>query len=210
MRYRLAIFDFDGTLADSFPFFISTFNRLAEQHAFKRIHPEEVEVLRRYSPREMMAYLGMPAWKLPIVARSFTALMRQNRAAISLFDGVATTLAYLAERQVIVALVSSNAQDNVTQILGPSCRHIRHFECGASIFGKASRLRRVLQRAGVPPREAIYIGDQPTDYEAATAAGICFGAVSWGYGTMDIFRDLRCDEEFRAVADMRRIAGEAD
>jgi len=32
MKYRLAIFDFDGTLADSFPFFIRVFNQLAEQH----------------------------------------------------------------------------------------------------------------------------------------------------------------------------------
>src|SRR5262249_17946722 len=40
MKYRLAIFDFDGTLADSFPFFIRVFNQLAEQHGFKGIEPD--------------------------------------------------------------------------------------------------------------------------------------------------------------------------
>ena len=35
MKYRLAIFEFDGTLADSFPFFIRVFNQLAEQYGFE-------------------------------------------------------------------------------------------------------------------------------------------------------------------------------
>ena len=30
MKYKFANFDFDGTLADSFPFFIAVFNQLAE------------------------------------------------------------------------------------------------------------------------------------------------------------------------------------
>jgi hypothetical protein len=34
--YKLAIFDFDGTLADSFPFFLSVFNTIADRHGFKR------------------------------------------------------------------------------------------------------------------------------------------------------------------------------
>jgi phosphoglycolate phosphatase len=37
MKYRLAIFDFDGTLADSFPFFVRVINQLAEQHGFKKV-----------------------------------------------------------------------------------------------------------------------------------------------------------------------------
>ena len=47
MSYRLAIFDFDGTLADSFPFFVAVFNQVADQHAFNRIHPEELDALRK-------------------------------------------------------------------------------------------------------------------------------------------------------------------
>ena len=50
MTYRLAIFDFDGTLADSFPFFLSVFNTIADRHGFRRIAtdqgPEHIERLR--------------------------------------------------------------------------------------------------------------------------------------------------------------------
>jgi len=47
MTYRLAIFDFAGTLADSFPFFLSVFNQIADQHGFRRIDVTQVERLRR-------------------------------------------------------------------------------------------------------------------------------------------------------------------
>ena len=71
MRYDLAIFDLDGTLADSFPFFVSVQNRLAVKHGFRRIDPDEIESLRHHSARELMRHVGLPRWKLPWVARSF-------------------------------------------------------------------------------------------------------------------------------------------
>lgn len=209
-RYELAIFDFDGTLADSFPFFVSVIDTLADRYSFQRVDPEEVEMLRGRSPRELMTHLGISTWKLPAVAQGFMALMQERIEEIPLFAEVDATLAYLVERGVIVALVSSNAHENVTRILGASCRHFSHFECGMSIFGKASRLSRVLRRAGTSSTAAIYIGDQQTDHEAAKSAGIAFGAVAWGYGTREVLGRLAPEEEFASVPDLRRIAGNTD
>ncbi|GIZ53373.1 HAD hydrolase-like protein [Noviherbaspirillum aridicola] len=207
VRYPLAIFDFDGTLADSFPFFIANFNRIADRHRFSRIREEEIEALRGCGARELMARLGIPFWKLPLIARSFITLMKDNQAAISLFDGVPSALSCLARRDVTLALVSSNSHANVTGILGHHCRHFRYVDCGASVFGKAARLRKILRTAGVPPGQAIYIGDQPTDCEAAHAADMAFGLVSWGYGSAHAFRGFRPQAHFDQVKDLCRIAG---
>jgi len=46
MTYRPAIFDFDGTLADSFPFFLSVFNQIADQYGFRLIDTTQGERLR--------------------------------------------------------------------------------------------------------------------------------------------------------------------
>lgn len=209
MKYRLAIFDFDGTLADSFPFFIRVFNQLAEQHGFKGIVPEVVPTLRHYNARQMMERVGMPAWKLPFVARSFIALMRQNADSIRLFEQVEDTLLYLANQGVTLAIVTSNAYDNVSRILGPAnTKLFRHFECGMSIFGKPPRIRKVLNQAGIPCHEAIYIGDQVSDLEAARKSKIAFGAVSWGYGTIESLREHSPEEEFESIAAINSIAGE--
>lgn len=207
MKYRLAIFDFDGTLADSFPFFVRVFNHVAEQHAFRPIAAEEILSLRHLGAREMMAHVGMPAWKLPAVARTFTRLMQANAAEVTLFDGVSAMLSALHEGGVGLAVVSSNAADNVRSILGTDIiMRIGQLECGMSIFGKADRIRKVLRRAGVAAGDAIYIGDQVTDLEAARKARVAFGAVAWGYGTAASLAAHAPDELFERVADIARIA----
>jgi phosphoglycolate phosphatase len=207
VRYTLAIFDFDGTLADSFPFFSSVYDRLADEHGLRRVAPGEVDALRRSGAREIMARVGLPPWKLPRVARSFVALMRENAQAVPLFPGVAEVLHALDARGVLIAIVSSNSRDNVETVLGSgNARCVKCFECGASIFGKRARIRRVLKHCGVPPSAAIYIGDQPTDLEAARKERVAFGAVSWGYGHIDSMTPHAPDAVFANVADMLSIA----
>ncbi len=207
MKYRLAMFDFDGTLADSFPFFLRVFDRLAEDHGFEKIDPERVPALRHSSARQLMAQVGLPAWKLPRVARKFVTLMEKEVASIPLFGGVDDLLRHLDEAGVTLAVVSSNSDDNVRQVLGPAnTKRIRQLECGMSIFGKPARIRKVLRKTGIPAREAIYIGDQVTDMEAARAASVALGAVSWGYGTIESLRKQSPDEEFDRVADIKRIS----
>lgn len=207
MRYRLAIFDFDGTLADSFPFFIRVFNQLARQHGFRSIDAEEAPALRHYDPRQMMKHVGMPAWKLPFVARSFLSLMKENAAEISPFAEVDDMLIHLAENGVALAIVSSNSQENISRILGPDIMKLfGPLECGMSIFGKPGRIQNVLKKTGIPSGEALYIGDQVTDLEAARKVRVPFGAVSWGYGAIELLRRHSPEEEFDCVSAIKRIA----
>src|SRR5438067_4715698 len=164
MRYRLALFDFDGTLADSFPFFLSVFNVIADRHGFKRIDTSRAGELRHYGARQMMHHVGLPAWKLPLASRTFMAMMKESTHAISLFDGVADVLRYLAGQGVGLAVVSSNAEHNVRTVLGAELAGlVCCFECGMSVFGKARRIQAVLRAQKVPASHAIYVGDQGTD-----------------------------------------------
>jgi phosphoglycolate phosphatase len=208
MRYDLAIFDVDGTLADSFPFFLAAQREVARRHGFAEIGGHEVEVLRSLGPREVMRHVGMPRWKLPFVMRSFVRLMRHHPEPIVLFDGVGEALAHLESRGVSLAVVTSNSRDNVDRLLGQvHRRRMRHFECGASMFGKRRRLLRVLRAMDIPASRAIYVGDQRPDAEAAQAAGVDFGAVSWGYATRASLLALRPAAVFDSPRDLHALAG---
>jgi phosphoglycolate phosphatase len=208
MSYRLAIFDFDGTLADSWPFFMSVFNDIADQHGFRRVDAEQAERLRHYGPRDIMRHVGMPVWKLPIASRSFIDRMRGATGHIALFDGIAQTLRELDRIGVRLAVVSSNAEENVREVLGPELAGLMgQYECGMSIFGKAARIRKVVRKATVPAIEALYVGDQTTDGDAARRAGIAFGAVSWGYASIESLRRVAPEREFGAPADLLSLAG---
>jgi len=208
MQYELIIFDLDGTLADSFPFFVGVHNRLASRHGFRRIESSEVEALRGLSTRELMRHVGLPRWKLPWVARSFVRLMHAEGQHVAPFDGVDEMLRMLDASGVALALVSSNSAGNCRRVLGEEHWHrFVHVECGASIFGKRRRIARVLEATGIRAHRALYVGDQLTDAEAARASGVAFGAVGWGYASFDALLAADPDHAFARVGDLRGLAG---
>lgn len=201
--YRLVIFDFDGTLADSFPWFMRVVNEAAARYRFKRIEEADLDTLRGYSARQMMKHLAVPSWKLPLIVRMMRKMKADDVRQIPLFAGVDDLLRSLADRGVELALVTSNSYDNAVRILGPeNAARFRYFECGMSIFGKRAGFRRVLRRSGVPREQAICIGDEIRDLEAAHAEGIPFGAVSWGYTHAESLRAHAPAEVFATVDDI--------
>jgi phosphoglycolate phosphatase len=182
LRYKLVIFDFDGTLADSFALFLESSKVAAERFKFKPLAETDLERLRSRSAREIMAEIGLPWWKLPAVARHTREFMRERIAQVRLFDGVDVMLRQLKAEGVQIAIVTSNSQENVERVLGnvnPGL--IDHLACGASIFGKKSKTRSVIKASGVPAESVLCVGDEMRDAEAAQALGLDFAAVSWGY-----------------------------
>jgi phosphoglycolate phosphatase len=206
--YRLAIFDFDGTLADSFPWFRGVVNRLADEHGFRRVEDHEVETLRSHSARQVAGHLGVPLWKMPLIARQMRQLMAEDIARIPLFPGVDRLLRGLSDRGIRLAIVSSNSFRNVRRVLGPdNAALIQHCSCGAALFGKRSKLREVLRDSGIPAREAICIGDEIRDQEAARAEGIAFGAVTWGYTDPASLRAQAPEELFASLEEILEKIG---
>jgi phosphoglycolate phosphatase len=203
MKYQLVIFDFDGTLADSFPWFMEVFDQISDRFRFRKMARVELEALRSCGPSEILRRLGIRAWKMPFIASHMRSLMARDIDRITLFRGVDDTLRQLAEQGTAIAVVSSNSQENVRRILGPdNAALVRYYECGAALLGKQSKFRRVLARAGVPRQAAFSIGDEVRDLEAARRVGIAFGAVSWGYSDVASLRERAPAEVFETFEDL--------
>ncbi|OIQ65325.1 pyrophosphatase PpaX [mine drainage metagenome] len=203
LGYRLVIFDFDGTLADSADWFISMTNGVAERFRFRRISEEEVAMLRGRSSREVVDYMGVAKWKMPLIAIHTRKLVAQHASKIPLFQGVPELLSGLSAAGVKVALVSSNSEANVRRILGPQLAPmVNYYDCGASMFGKTPKFRAVMRRAKIPPDQVISIGDETRDIEAAAKAGISSGAVIWGYQRPEILAEHKPTILFRELAEI--------
>ena len=203
LKYRLVIFDSDGTLADTLPWLRRVFNELADKHGFKRVEADEMERLRELHGRELLQALALPLWKVPQVARSMRVRMARDIGQFSLFAGVGEMLRRLAADRVTMGIVSSNSRENVERILGPArAGWIAHFACGASLFGKAPKLRQLLRASGIPPAEAIYLGDEVRDAEASRKAGMAFGAVAWGHHDERILRAQKPEAFFNTAEEI--------
>ena len=203
VKYRLAIFDSDGTLADTLPWMRSIFNELAEAHGFRRVEPHESEEFRNLHGTALLRALGLPLRKLPPVMSDMRRRMTEHAGKFSLFPGVTDMLHRLAAVGMQLAIVSSNSRENVERVLGAdNVRVVGHFVCGASLFGKAAKLRQALRQCSVQPSQAIYIGDEMRDAEAAAKAGIAFGAVTWGQHGADMLCTQKPAQIFTTVREI--------
>jgi phosphoglycolate phosphatase len=199
-RYDLAIFDFDGTLADSADWFFGSLNEVAARFGFRATTEQERQALRRFDHREIIRGLQVPMWKLPAIARHMRRRATENIDSIRLFRGVPEALTALRSNGTRLAIVSSNSEQNVRRILGSELAgQIAFYGCGASLFGKTSKLRSAIRRCNVDRKRTIYVGDETRDIEAARTAGTASGAVLWGYAAPDALLGLNPTIAFHTV-----------
>ena len=202
MPYRLALFDFDGTLADSRDWFLGVFDQVADRFGYRRLAPGDRERLRGLDARAILRDLEIPLWKLPLIERHMRGLVTRDIHKIGVFSGVPAMLSDLAASGIRIAIVTSNTEANVRRVLGPAAGSIARFNCGAGLFGKAAKLRAVLRAMRTDPRDAVVIGDEARDIEAARSVGAASAAVAWGYADPTFLRSLSPTLFFERIEDI--------
>ena len=202
-QFDLAILDFDGTLADSAPWFKGIVNSLADRYSFRQVDDAEYERLRSQDSLTILRTLGVPLWKIPMIAAYLHKLVARDWQLIQPFDGVDDMLAALKANGVKLAMVSSNSEANARRILGEGISsRFDYFSCGASAFGKASKFREVLKTMKADAGRTIAIGDEERDIKAAREAGLAVGSVAWGYAAADILKAGGPDFFFETMDDI--------
>ena len=189
-RFDLVVFDFDGTLADSLTWFRSVLGDVLDHHRLKPLTLDQAEALRGLTPKAIMDELEIPAWKVPLIAADVRQRAADNADQIVLFDGIPELLLTLKASGVSLAVVRSNGEKAVREVLGEELAGLfDQFACGAALFGKASVFKKVIKKAGTTPQRTLCVGDEVRDIDAAREASCNCAAVSWGFATADILAD---------------------
>ena len=200
MKYKLIILDFDGTLADTFWWFVKNIRAVSDKYGFKKIKDDEVEKLRNFDAKYMIKYVGFPVLKLPAIAKYMRILMSDEIDSIQLFDGISDLLERLHQAGYILAVVSTNSEKNVRLVLGTELNGlITDYECGVSLFSKEAKLKKISRKCKIPLSEAIYIADELRDIHSARNVELDIGVVSWGYTKPDALKKMQPTYFFNSV-----------
>jgi len=181
------IFDFDGTIADTFAAVVSVLNSLAGEFGYRVAEPAELPALRSLRPVELAQAIGIAWPQVPGLVARVRKEMARNMAAVAPFSGIPEALAGLRERGMRLGILTSNSRGNVETFLAhhPSLT-FDFVSTGSGLFSKQHRLKRVLSRERLTPSEVCYVGDEVRDIEAAQAVGARMIAVTWGFSAAQL------------------------
>jgi HAD superfamily hydrolase (TIGR01549 family) len=195
---QLLLFDFDGTLVDSFLATLSAGNRLALSFGYPPLSEAEARKLRKLSARQILSRSGIPISHLPRWIRAMRKELRQEIPNLQPHPGLTDVLRQLVRGGTQLGIVTSNSRENITSFLHRTAwdQLFTHLECG-TLFGKSLHIRRILRRTGISAGETGYVGDELRDIEAARKAGVRAIAISWGFNDRSALAlgepDFLCD-----------------
>ena len=188
------IFDFDGTIADTFAPVISILNALSSEFGYRQAEPGELQSLTQLEPRELAQRMGLAWHRLPLLAIRVRKEMTRNMPHVRPCRGIVPALAALRERGIGVGILTSNNRENVAAFLAHNSELAFDFiSTGSGLFSKQKRLQRVLQKRGLALADTCYVGDETRDIEAAQALGMRMIAVGWGFSSPQLLSAKRPD-----------------
>lgn len=174
------ILDFDGTLGDTFDF-VADF--LADESGQSPLSETKKASLRGHSMQVMARRLGYRWWSLPQLFLRGRRRMQDNVGQIKPFQGMPEVIQKLHAEGHELFILSSNSVRNIHAFLHAHDLHTYFLEIygNVGLFGKAPALRRLLRGNDLDINNAIYIGDEMRDVEAAQSIKMAVIAVKWGF-----------------------------
>jgi len=185
---QIIIFDFDGTLADTLDAVVRITNRLSGEFGYLPTNPETLAQIQNLSSWQIIQQSGISLFKLPFLLKRVISELNQDLQLIHLFPSIPEILRQLQAQNYPLYIITSNSKINVNIILSryDLVDSFRNIYSGISLFGKYKIINQLLYREKIKPQQAIYIGDETRDINAAKQSKIKSIAVSWGYNSAEI------------------------
>lgn len=183
---KTVIFDFDGTLADTFAVLIEITNELAPEFGYQPVDEEQIARLQGLSSREIVKMAGICRWQIPFLLVRFKKDFRHKTNRVKLFSQITPMLLTLKYAGYKIGIISSNSVENIETILDRyQIKNLFSFVYSCSIFGKSRAINSALLANYINTAEAIYVGDEIRDIDAARRSKIPVIAVTWGFNSIE-------------------------
>jgi len=221
MKYKVAIFDLDGTILNTLEDLADTMNYCLRAYGMKERSLNEIKSfvgngIRRLVERAVSN--GTDAKTIEEIYAAFNQYYKDHcDVKTRPYEGIPEVLKKLKEEGVLTAVVSNKADYAVKKL----CKEYFDGLFDYSV-GEKEGIRRkpypdsvisAIEHFGANPDEAVFIGDSEVDYQTAHNAGIDVIMVSWGFRDEDYLKSIGAakiiHEPYEILREMQTaIAGE--
>lgn len=186
-RYRMVVFDWDGTLMDSAAKIVNCFRAAARDAGAPVPSPDAVRGIIGLGLGEALAQLFPAAdesERRRLTESYRDHFLERDATRTGLFPGVTEGLATLKEDAFVLAVATGKARRGLDRVLEETATgHL--FTTSRCVDEAVSKphpqmLRDILDQTQIEARDALMVGDTTFDLKMAAAAGMDALAVSYG------------------------------
>ncbi len=189
MKYKLVIFDLDGTILNTLEDLADSVNHVLAQYGYPLHTLEEIRSfvgngIRRLIERSVPA--DTDSTVIDSIHADFTTYYKANCAVKTRpYDGISALLTQLRKAGCLTAVVSNKADFGVKTLCDQYFPEQFDIALGerAGIPRKPApdAVHEVLTQLGIGAADAVYIGDSDVDIATARNAGLDCVCVDWGF-----------------------------
>jgi HAD superfamily hydrolase (TIGR01549 family) len=210
VRYRLAVFDFDGTIADTRKPISLSANRALEELGYAPRSHHDVQQLIGLPLAEVMSGLAGEADRVDELCAAYRAAFREIAPGNApLFAGIREVLGQLQGAGLRLAIATSRTRESLEMFLDQhSLREFFVFLAGGHCIERGKphpeMLEYVLDGVGCSREHSLMIGDTTHDMKMGHAARMDTCAVTYG---MHATERLAASEPTYLVHETHEIPG---
>lgn len=193
MTIKAIIFDFDGTIGDTYQAVVDITNGLSSEFGYKPLDKETSLLLKNLSSREIVKKSEVSFFKLPFLVKRIQTEMGKQIEHLAPIGGIPEVLQELKRQGYILGIITSNAESNVIAFLQKQkLAHLFDFiYSGATLFGKHRIINKAAKKYHLAKTEIIYVGDETRDIRSAKKSKVAVIAVTWGFQSESILKQDR-------------------
>lgn len=204
MKYKLVIFDLDGTVLDTIQDLANAVNAALEMHGHPTHSTEAVRRMVGNGVANLISRATPPETseaECAAVLADFKAYYKEHvNDCTRPYKGIPELLRALKDAGIKIG-INSNKYDAALQNL---CRihfdGLYDYAVGESEMTPKkpdpTAAQRIMDAVGAAPAETIYIGDSNVDLNTAANAGVDSAWVSWGFRRIDEMSDCTITRAF--------------
>jgi len=184
MKKDYLIFDFDGTVADTFEAILKVVKSISKDYGMEKITDEDIKKFKEKGMRQLIKDLKISLVKMATINRRIKAIINKDIASLKSFPGLKEAFLELKKRGYSIGILTSNSKGNVEKFL--KSNDLGFFEfiySDSSLFGKDKVLKKLLREHNIKSNRVVYFGDEIRDIQAALKLNIKIVAVSWGFNS---------------------------
>ncbi len=188
MRKNL-IFDFDGTLANSFDEALQILSKVENNFGLNYSKEELRFLIRNNNYNDLIKEFKISKLQQILVLIKIRKITKKKNLDVKLYDWVPGFLKEIKNTHTLF-LLTSNKKEVVEPILKKNniLQHFTYCSYGANFFRKKNAMKKLIKKYELNESQTYYIGDELRDFKASIAVNINPVIVSWGFNSKSLLK----------------------